>query len=266
MPFLERPNVQLYYDFAPSLEQDKPIMTFVNGHTRSSGDFKVMARQMSQIGVSCLLFDNRASGRSITEQPFTLNDMRDDVIALWDHLKIQRSDLLGISMGGFISQCIAAQYTNRVRRLILVSTAADERWIQPTEGSWTLLENEVEKKLGTYFAPGFTERNKLLFSTMVKQTRQAIQEGSFAMRSDMQRAALKANTIEIMHSNITIPTLIVHGNEDKIIHVDGARDLKNRIVSSQLEILKGVGHLILAESPKSLYEIVQNFILSQRPT
>ena len=79
------------------------VVTLVNGHTRTSSDFRMMARILGEAGLRVLALDNRGAGKTKVSRPFSIDDFCNDVVALWDALKIQSSSLLGISMGGFIS-------------------------------------------------------------------------------------------------------------------------------------------------------------------
>jgi pimeloyl-ACP methyl ester carboxylesterase len=265
MPFLERHNAKIYYDLLPAQQDslEPHIVTLINGHTRSSGDFRLLARELTAAGISCLLLDNRSSGKSTNSAPeFSVTDMENDVVALWDHLSITKSSILGISMGGFIAQAIAARFSDRVKKLILISTAANQKWIKKTKGEWIDSIGAIEDKLAAYFAPEFIVRNKLLFETMVRQTHKAILEGAFEERARQQKIALQNATITWNHSSINAETLIIHGDKDQIISVDAAKDLNRLVHHSTLLIMPDVGHLILAESPRALYKNSISWLLS----
>jgi pimeloyl-ACP methyl ester carboxylesterase len=259
MPLLERAGAKIYYEFIGELSDR--LVTLVNGHTRSSSDFRMMARILGEAGIPSLLVDNRGAGKTEVSGPFTINDFCDDIVAIWDHHNIPGSALLGISMGGFISQGIAIHHPARVRKLILVSSAPEERFINPTGGGWISEGQHLETKMRTYFAPGFVDRNPVLFRTMVAQIRQAIDSGAFTARSDAQRQALRGAGWTSLLSQIKNPTLVVHGDQDLVIDVAAAHLLHREIQGSRLQIITGAGHLLLAEAPKDLYQIVREFLM-----
>lgn len=262
MPYLDRNGASIFYDVVESAEgmPSENVVTLVNGHTRSSADFRLMARQLSAVGVRTIILDNRASGKSEVTQPFSLEDMEDDVVAVWDCLGIKKSSLLGISMGGFIVQGISAKYPSRVDKLVLVSTASGPEWIKSTGGGWINDGNMIEEKLSSYFAPGFISRNRLLFETMVRQTRVAILEGDFNDRSNLQKDALSQSVRTWSYQDIKAKTLIIHGDEDGVVDVGAATDLHEKIENSQLELIAGAGHLLLAEASKKLYELTVEWL------
>ncbi len=259
MTYIDRPGARIFYEFLEVPGSTQTVVTLVNGHTRSSGDFRMMARHLNSAGISCIILDNRASGRSEVSESFTLKDMQEDILAIWRELDISRSHLLGISMGGFICQGIAIHAPQLVDRLALISTAADPKWIKSTGGGWMDSGTMVEDKLASYFAPGFVESNPILFQTMVKQTKTAIAAGSFTEKSNMQRDALAGVSWASQLKSISATTLIIHGSLDQVVDVQAANELAAFIPNSKLRILEGIGHLILAESPKVLYQMAIEF-------
>jgi len=220
-----------------------------------------MSKQLVAQGISVVILDNRASGQSKAVKPFTLKDMEDDVVAIWDHLMLPASSLLGISMGGFIAQGIAARHSERVRKLILISTASGQEWLKQAPGAWSPDSELTSQRLASYFSEDFVGRNKLLFDAMVRQTLHAIDQGEFIERSNMQRAALLSGQRDWSYDQIKAETLIIHGDHDQIVDVKAAYDLQNKIKKAQLEVLQGAGHLLLAENPKKIYELAANWVV-----
>jgi pimeloyl-ACP methyl ester carboxylesterase len=69
--------------------------------------------------------DNRGAGRSSApDEPYTIQGMADDAIALLDHLQIAAANVLGWSMGGVIAQSIALARPEMVKRLVLLGSFA----------------------------------------------------------------------------------------------------------------------------------------------
>lgn len=258
MSIIETNGAKIYYETHGA---GGHWVTLINGHTRSSTDFRMMSRILVERGLfSVLLLDNRGAGRSESEGPFSIHDMCHDVHRLWDYLGISTSSVLGISMGGFIAQGLAISRPDRVKKLILVSTSSDEGFIRQTGGAWVSEGTLLEDKMRSYFAPGFVERNPLLFSTMINQIRQAIESGKFEKNSDLQRHALRgASWTERLHE-ISCPTLIVHGEMDQVVDLRGAEQLIQKIPGSRKYLIPNAGHLLLAEAPKELYRVVVDFL------
>jgi pimeloyl-ACP methyl ester carboxylesterase len=164
-------------------------------------------------------------------------------------------------MGGFISQGVAIQTPSRVSKLLLVSTAPEDRFIHSTGGGWISEGAQLEEKMRSYFAPGFVDRNPVLFKTMVSQIRQSIDSGKFTTLSNLQRDALRGASWTQSLPLIQCPTCIIHGGADRVIDIAGAKLLENSIPNSEIKIIPHAGHLLLAESPKELYALALEFLL-----
>ncbi|SMF66368.1 alpha/beta fold hydrolase [Pseudobacteriovorax antillogorgiicola] len=260
MSFLKQGSSQIYYQTAGD---SGPWVTLVNGHTRTHKDFKMMSKVLVNAGFRCLSFDNRGSGESTCELEFGFPELVSDVINLWDELDISESHLLGISMGGMICQKLASEHPQRISSLILVSTTAHAEWIK-ADSHWGTSFDEVMDKLETYFAPVFVEKNKLLVKSMAKQIWSGIETGSFSSGASKQKAAMKGIDLSSMLQDIKARTLILHGIEDQIIDPRAGSELDDGIPNSELKLIDGVGHLLLAEYSQSLYQDVLSFIQSKR--
>jgi 3-oxoadipate enol-lactonase len=256
MPWLERPRAKIWYEIWPDPIQCTPrVLTLVNGHTRSSSDFRIMGRKLADAGLQVVTLDNRGAGKSEAETPFRVQDFAGDVCALWDHLGIETSELLGISMGGLIAQVIAVNHPERVQRLWLVSTAPDRKWIRGGDSSWVTDAAGIEIKLRDYFAPEFIKRNELLLQAMVKQTQKAATDGDFIARAEAQRAAINAFEPPRIE-RISCETVVIHGDQDAIVSIEGGKEIVRRIPNAKLKAISGAGHLLLAERPNDLFQIV----------
>lgn len=260
MSQLELKTATIFYEASEHLHT-RPVVTLVNGHTRSSKDFRLLAKNLHSRGFATLSLDNRGSGQTMVSGPFSFEDMADDIIQLWRHLGISRSHLLGISMGGMICQRVAALHSDMVSGLILISTMPSNKWITPHASlPWGTSLEMVHHKLNYYFDPSFNVRNKLLVDAMAKQIFAAIREGTFSQDAHSQRKAMAAvGDLTTLDETISCPTLIIHGETDQIIDPEASRQLSLHIKSSRLELIKNCGHLLLAECPQLLYAMVVEF-------
>ncbi|MEZ4744216.1 MAG: alpha/beta hydrolase [Bdellovibrionota bacterium] len=258
MAYLDGSGVHLYYE---SYGTHGPWVTLVNGHTRTSSDFRLMAKKLIEGGFRVLTFDNRGAGKTRTDSPFSIDDMSCDVLALWDELGIGTSALLGISMGGLISQMTALRRPQRVSSLCLISTFAEEKAARVEDVDWGTTIEETTAALKPYFSTSFFRQNQLLVKAMAKQILLQVNQGGFSVMAGEQKRALRSFSFTSLKlEKITCPTLIIHGDEDSIIDFSCAEFLHNSIFNSRLITYKGAGHLLLAERPSQLYEDVLNYL------
>ena len=258
MSELDRPNATINYETWREGESGSWI-TLVNGHTRSLKDYRLMAKQFAADGFRVLALDNRGAGATVTTTDFTYLDLAGDVVALWDHLQIPQSHLLGISMGGEISQVVASENPERVNRLVLVSTTADDRWvIRANSTPWGNDLAGIEQTLSPYFSATFLAANQPLVKAMAKNILDQVKSG-FITKADSQRRAFRDFNWVARLSEIGAVTLVVHGDQDRIIAPDAAEELAQLIPNARLKLIPGAGHLLLAETYKQLYSLAKDF-------
>ena len=264
MPFYERNTTSINYEvWEPTSGVSSGTITLVNGHTRSLSDFKMMGRALVGAGYKVVVLDNRGAGKTKSGIEFTLDEMVEDVVGLWGSLGIPRSNLLGISMGGFIAQVLACRFPELVEKLILVSTSPSRTHLKNGEQGWVTDAAGIDEKMASYFTPDFISRNRLLFDSMVKQTLKAVSDGDFLDRAEAQRRAVQLFDPPRVES-ITAMTLVIHGDHDVTVDVEGGRELARRIPNARLSVVSQAGHLLLAEKPKELYDKVIEFLSSSK--
>jgi len=236
-------------------------VTLVNGHARTHRDFKVLSAHLVKQGFRVLSMDNRGSGDSLVSEPFTMEDMAQDIVDLWSELEIESSFVLGISMGGMIALKLA-KASEVLRGLILVSSTPSLKYYLADSFEWSTHQEGILNQLQKYFHPKFYEANKLLVNAMAKQLllAQQVDPG----QSLMQRAAIRMyEWQESYFKELNMPTLVIHGEDDEIISFEAAKYLNRQISGSHLISYPETGHLILAEKPARFYEDVSNFLKSQ---
>src|SRR3954463_2072341 len=112
---------ELYYE----LHGDGPPLLLVMGIGYDSSLWTLAQVPALSAQFRVVLVDNRDSGRSSrASHPYLISDMADDLAGLLDALGIQRSHLLGLSMGGMIAQEFALRHADRLDRLVLSGTGA----------------------------------------------------------------------------------------------------------------------------------------------
>ena len=117
MPIFTRNDISLYYE---DIGSGRPLLLF-HGLTSSSAMF------YREIGFfrtkrRIIALDSRGHGHSAKPDSYTLDDHIEDAAALLDHLGLESVDVIGISMGSYIAQGLAARRPDRVRKLLLVAT------------------------------------------------------------------------------------------------------------------------------------------------
>jgi pimeloyl-ACP methyl ester carboxylesterase len=97
-------------------------------------------------GLRVIRYDHRDTGRSSTidfaRHPYTLDELAADALAVLDGYGVEHAHLVGLSMGGYIAQILAARHAQRGDKLVLLSTTADHRpYMAATTGSAEVMQD-----------------------------------------------------------------------------------------------------------------------------
>ena len=190
--------------------------------------------------------------------PYNLDDMANDSIAILDHLSINKSHLLGMSMGGMIAQIIAANHPERIKTFTLIasSTSTPSPLNGPTRGVRKLLMKrsnnpnatmderiERSKKIFTLIGlEGYNLETEEFYNKSVESIERAGPDDSGFSRQIMAILGSK-NRIKKVKS-IKSKTLIIHGKEDPLIKVKNAYKANKLITDSELIVLPNMRHMI----------------------
>ncbi len=183
---------------------------------------------------------------------YTLADMAADGVALLDHLGIARAHIVGVSMGGMISQHIAARYPDRVLSLTSVmSTTGNPRLPRAQKEAMQVLTSRpmsgdpedliaysvrAAKVIGSPGYPPDEER-------LQRRVRSDFERGWYPQGVARQMAAIVADgDRRPMLKSIGAPTLVIHGESDPLVPLAGGRDTADNIPGARLITIPGMGH------------------------
>ena len=210
-------------------------------------------------------FDNRGAGRSDKPtEPFTLEQMADDALAVLDAAGIETAHVVGASMGGVISQIVVVKYPNRVRSLTLVCTACrNHPWRQELLQSWakTAADKgmiEVGKEAAQWVMSPRSFRRLVPAFTWMGPLAALRPRHSFVSQID---AIL--NTREDLVdqlSTITAPTMVIVGNQDILTPRGDSEEIAERIPNAELVVISGAAHGLMMEHSSTFNRILIEFL------
>lgn len=204
-----------------------------------------------------VVYDHRGIGTSapLADQPFTLRDLADDAAGLLDALGWESAHLCGISMGGMVAQELVLADPARVRTLTLGCTMAGG----PTA---TAISQADLQLLSEGMLSGDYERALRTAWEVNVSASFAAEDGSFtafrAQASEVraplptilaQMQAIAAFDVAGRLHEITVPTQVLHGTEDRMVPFANAQILADGIQGARLHTFDGVGHLFFVEEP-----------------
>ena len=236
-------------------------ITLINGYTRSGSDFRFLAQFLVKKGYRVLVLDNRGSGKTISRDSFTLEDCAADVKKIWAQEHIKETFLVGISMGGIISQILGAQESPTIKGLILVSTFSPAFQQSRKVTPWPQDIPSLEERLSHYLYEEVTNSRKLLIKAMAKEIHKKMNDGDFLEQAKRQDYAIsKTSETSYQGHKIKVKTLILHGENDQVIPPEQADLLQKTIPHTEKVTFPLCGHFILVEKIKEFKEELLRFL------
>jgi pimeloyl-ACP methyl ester carboxylesterase len=223
---------------------------------------------LAERGFCVIRFDNRDSGHSthlavkpphpvamftrrMGSEQYHLGDMARDTVGLLDDLGYRDAHLVGASMGGMIAQTAAAHFPSRVRSLTsIMSTTGAARIGRPARKTWLMMLSppprtrqaavaatvRIYRQIGS---PGYPFDESWIRSAAAQ-----------AWDRDPSDAGLRRQLAAIFQSGdrtaelrgIEVPTLVIHGDRDRMVHPTGGAATAAAIKNARLETIPGMGH------------------------
>jgi 3-oxoadipate enol-lactonase/4-carboxymuconolactone decarboxylase len=203
--------------------------------------------------------DMRGHGlTTCTPGPYSMAQLAADVAGVMDALGVAKAHVAGISIGGMIAQALAAADPARVASLLLVDTAM----AIPPADSWTARAATVRAEgigviadavMARWVTPGFMAAPEAAgLRAMLERTPA---EGYAAAAEAIAAADLTASTLAL-----SVPALVVVGDQDLATPVTSADALHRAITGSSLVIIEGGAHIPTVEKPAEVTAALQNFL------
>ena len=211
-------------------------------------------------GFRVLRLDNRGAGLSdAPDEAFSIEQMADDVAAVMDAAGMPRAHVHGNSMGGLIAQELAIRYPERVLSLVLGATyAGGPPLSRAVRALPLLLSGKSSEDLIRGTAP-------FLSATPIPATDNRFPGHTLAPRDKrgLRRqlsAQLRYSSLRRLHT-IRQPTLVLHGEKDRLISPLNARRMTRRIPGARLRLIAGAGHMYLHDRPKESRDLLLDFLM-----
>jgi len=230
-----------------------------------------LCRRLAGEGFFVIRYDNRDTGHSTRlrdkrvsqgdlvkaflgrriDVPYSLRNLAEDGIALLDHLDISAAHVAGVSMGGMIAQTMAIEHPDRVLSLTSIMSTTGRR----SEGYQhpillpAMLRRPIAGK--AQYVAGTLKFSRLIGSpgypededTIVARAEETWSRG-VNFRDTMRHMVAVVTQRDRTEGlrELTIPVTVVHGLNDKMVHVSGGRATARAIPGARLVLVPGMGH------------------------
>jgi pimeloyl-ACP methyl ester carboxylesterase/predicted transcriptional regulator YdeE len=265
-------GIEIWYEeFGAS--EDPALLLIMGGCSQGIFWPTEFCERLADQGFHVIRYDHRDVGKStaidFATDPYDLGDMAEDAVGLLDALEISQAHLMGLSMGGPISELVAGRYPDRVASVTLIATSPDFEPMDRAYGGKPPMAGEtLSRPNPTYVA----WVNELLYAP--PQTFDELLEarvhgfrllnGTLPFDEEacrqLQRQFLKRQTSDTMANHllaiqlsldlireapyqVSVPTLIIHGSEDVIFPADHGRALAAAIPHATYLPIRGMGHM-----------------------
>ena len=209
-----------------------------------------------------LRFDTRGHGcSSAPAGPYSLDELAQDVLGLFQALDIQQTHWLGLSMGGMIGQTLILQYPQLFNSLVLADTTskrpenAQQMWGEriskaKTQGMAAMVESTLER----WFSDDFRKH----YPTIIQKIAEGIEATSVNGFTGCCEAISHINTFDRL-SEISCPTLIMVGEQDHGTPPEMARAMKERMPKAIFHTIPNAGHISNIEQPNRFNQHLLDF-------
>ncbi|MCP4354201.1 MAG: alpha/beta hydrolase [Proteobacteria bacterium] len=219
-----------------------------------------------------VLFNNPGVGESSEEMVFTVEDLAVKFQHILNLLEIDSYYILGHSMGGFTAQRIALKNPQKVNKLVLIGTSFGS--FQSEEDGKRILDL---KKAFHETIPNIQNHNRAVKMEDYSFTQEFQKNNPKVIKKYLEEKLVKyklPKRVIISHfmcggrfsslgetSRLLMPTLTIHGTEDKMVNIEGGILLAKTIPNSRMLTIKGAGHTAFIENV-NIMEDVADFILN----
>ncbi|MDX2602285.1 alpha/beta fold hydrolase [Streptomyces caniscabiei] len=259
MPQLAVDGATLTYDDEGPREGDGVPLVFVHGWTANRHRWDHQVAHFAEKR-RVIRLDLRGHGESGGAGVRTIEELAADVLALLDHLEIERFVLVGHSMGGMISQTITLAHPERVERLVLVNsigrmTYSRGRGLLMAVSTRVPFKLFVAANIQRAFAPGYPR----------EEIRSYIRASSATPREVVRTlyGAMRAFDVLDRLGEVSTPTLLVHGYYDIQLPVAQMLRMAKAYQDAEVRILDA-GHELPVEKPAELTATLDRFLTGSR--
>jgi 3-oxoadipate enol-lactonase len=243
-----------------------PVIVFIHGFPFNKSMWSRQVEALSK-NFRVIAYDVRGHGNSgLGEKDFSIELFVSDLIRLLKGLKIEKTILCGLSMGGYIALNAIVNFPEYFSGLILCDTnciADTPETIQKRMKAIETVEKQglaryAEENMENYFAPESFENRK----EEIAAVRQMILKTSkLSVINTLLALSRRKETCSQLH-RIIVPVLILVGEKDKITPPEAAEAMQGKIDGSLLGIIRYAAHLSNMENPVQFNEQVMEFAAS----
>lgn len=251
-------GTKLYYE---AIGSGEPLLLVMGQGTDHRGWDRVRADFAARYRV--IVYDHRGTGQSgkPKEPAYSTRLFAKDAVAILDHLEIDRAHIYGISMGGRICQWLAIDYPQRVLSAVLGCTTPGNK--HGVKRPFSVDQLMISKDSAAIEAELVSPEWMATQPDYIRARQEAEQNPIPDYARLLHYQASEAHDSWELLPTITAPTLIIHGDNDRINMSANAPLLAERIPNAELYWVKNGRHLYYEEFRQESSRVVLDFLTRQ---
>jgi len=279
MALARNDNCEIYYETFGN--PSDPTLLMVNGLGSQCINYhEDWCAMFVDRGLHVIRYDNRDVGLSTkfgdapkgaAGEAYTISDMAADGIAVLDAAGVQRAHVMGLSMGGMIVQVMAIEHPDRLLSMTSVmSRTGEPEYGGSTPEAFALLtapapadrQESIDRHvegLRVWGSPAYADEERWRRDAQRAVDRCFDPSGPGRQFAAIAAAPPRADRLR----EVSVPTLVIHGDCDTLIDISGGRRTAELIPGARFEAIEGMGH----DYPPQLWErwvdLVSEFALYQ---
>lgn len=257
MPYVRNQSVKIFWDEHGS---GSPVLLIMGLSFTHEMWFRVLPDLARRHRV--IVFDNRGVGRSdVPAGPYLIRDMARDAVTVMNAAGVSSAQVIGASMGGMIAQELALRFPERVDSLLLGCTSHGgllARWpcFTPRYSAPSLSEGATfRRSFVPWLYSSSTPRERVLEDIGVQRACNCSRKGCLN-----QFAGILLWSSFLRLPRISIPTLVTHGAEDRLIPHQNGRVVADRIPGAKFHLVPNAGHILTTDQTQICLDLMVDFL------
>jgi pimeloyl-ACP methyl ester carboxylesterase len=247
-------------------DESPPTVVFVEGLGYGRWMWQWQAEPLAE-EYRTLVFDNRGTGDSdVPDGPYSIAEMASDLEAVLADAGVESAHVVGASMGGMIAQRYALDY-DRAESLALLCTShgGDEAVPTPPETQERMFgvpaDADEREAIRYKMEPAMSEEFWAENDDLIEQiTDWRLAGDATPAGREAQAGGVAAFDASDEVGKIDLPTLLLHGTDDRVLPVENSRLIHEKLPNSELETVDGGPHLFFIEQADRVTDRLRSFL------
>ena len=248
-------------------DRQGPPVVLIHGYTDNARDWVPLIPYLSK-KFRLIVVDIRGHGRS--DKPeccYARIDFAYDIRLLLDALHIDKADVVGHSLGSMITQVLAEEWPQRVRKVVLISSTAGPRPGSPPKQPAFDYAAQIRKLKepidpDSPFMIAWWDSPKPVNPEFIKRQRRDAAQIPLAVWLAVLDQGASPSDLQRTLPKLQAPALLIWGSDDPIVDEEARQTLRQGLPAATVKLFQGLGHNPFWENPEAVAAVINRFLES----